>query len=105
MRTATLYEKDFYAWIKEQTNLIQTKNLEQLDLIYLQQELQMMGASEKRELASRLKVLLIHLLKWKHQPNFKCNSRKYTIEEQRDQLKYHLEDNPSLGSLEYLDVN
>ena len=105
MRAATtLYEKDFYAWTREQANLIETKSLNKLDLIHLQQQLQIRGASEKRELASRLEVLLVHLLKWKYQPDLKCNSWKYTIEEQRDQLRYHLEDSPSLGSPEYLDI-
>ena len=56
MRITTLYEKDFYAWTREQANLIETKSLNKLDLIHLQQELQIMGASEKRELA-KLRLL------------------------------------------------
>jgi hypothetical protein len=96
-----LYEKDFFAWTQEQLNIIKKKAFDKLDIRHLQEELQIMGASEKRELASRLEVLLMHLLKWKYQPDLRCNSWKYTIEEQRDQLKYHLEDNPSLKTPQY----
>ncbi len=42
-----------------------------------------MGRGEKRELAGRLKVLLAHLLKWRHQPGNRGNSWRLTIEEQR----------------------
>lgn len=105
MGTATdLYKQDFFAWTQEQARLIKQKALEKLDLSHLQEELNIMGASEKRELASRLELLLMHLLKWEYQPDLKCNSWKYTIDEQRDQLKYHLEDNPSLSSPEYFDT-
>ena len=55
-----------------------------------------MGRSEKRGLASRLKVLLAHLLKWQHQPGNRGNSWRLTIEEQRREVTDHLADNPSL---------
>jgi hypothetical protein len=102
--TLNLYEKDFFAWTQEQLELLKKKAFDKLDLSHLQEELQSMGAREKRELTNRLAILLMHLLKWKYQPNLKCNSWKYTIVEQRDQLKYHLKDNPSLGNIEYLDT-
>ncbi len=55
-----------------------------------------MGKSEKRELVNRLSVLLMHLLKWQFQPSTRGTSWRLTIEEQRDRLADHLEDNPSL---------
>lgn len=95
----SLYEKDFYAWTQEQARLIKEKTLEKLDLEHLQEELRVMGAREKSELRSRLKILLMHLLKWKYQPNYiNKKSLRFTIEEQRDQLNELLMDNPSLRS-------
>ena len=55
-----------------------------------------MGASERRELISRLAILLAHLLKWQYQPSFRGRSWQLTIKEQRRQLQRYLKDNPSL---------
>ncbi len=55
-----------------------------------------MGRSERRELVSRLAVLLAHLLKWRHQPGLRGTSWRLTIREQRRKLARHLRDNPSL---------
>lgn len=97
MGILSLYEKDFYAWTEEQVRLIKDKNLEKLDLVHLQEELQLMGASEKRELENRLEILLMHLLKWKYQPTY-INKKSWerTIKEQRKKLARHFKDNPSL---------
>lgn len=96
MATLSLYEKDFYAWTEEQARLIQEKSFDKLDLVHLQEELQIMGASEKRELVHRLEVLLMHLLKYKYQSAKRTKSWINTIKVQRSELKYHLKDNPSL---------
>lgn len=100
---SNLYERDFYAWTQEQAELIKKKSLNKLDLVNLLEEIESMGKHEKRELSSRLTVLIMHLLKWKYQPNYaNKNSWKYTIKEQRKEISYHLEDNPSLTNPECL---
>ncbi len=38
-----------------------------------------MGKREKRELISRLKPLMVHLLKWEYQPSFQSKSWQSTI--------------------------
>ena len=58
-----------------------------------------MGKSERRELVSRLAVVLLHLLKWTHQPERQGKSWRLTIEEQRRQVRRHLADSPSLHSI------
>jgi hypothetical protein len=58
-----------------------------------------MGRTEKRELISRLSVLLLHLLKWRHQPEKRSPSREASIRVQRNRLADHLDDNPSLTPL------
>ena len=97
MSALNLYDTDFYAWTQEQAKLIKIKAFEKLDLTHLQEELISMGASEKRELGSRLEQLLMHLLKWKYQPTY-INKKSWerTIKEQRKKLQIHLKDNPSL---------
>lgn len=58
-----------------------------------------MGKSEKRELVSRLAVLLLHLLKWRYQAARCGRSWQNSIEVQRIRLEAHLRDNPSLKSV------
>jgi hypothetical protein len=101
METLNLYDKDFYAWTQEQAKFIKEKAFAKLDLIHLFDEVESMGKHEQRELTSRLEILLMHLLKWKYQPNYaNKNSWKYTIKEQRKKLNSHLKENPSLKNPE-----
>ncbi len=94
--SATLYDKDFYAWTQEQAKLIKERTLSKLDLVHLYEELNIMGAKEKSELKNRLAQLLMHLLKWKYQPSRQSRSWQNTIKDQREELEDLLEDNPSL---------
>lgn len=55
-----------------------------------------MGRSEKRELVSRLTVLLLHLLKWRYQPSRRGKSWVASVANSRDDLIDHIKDNPSL---------
>jgi len=58
------------------------------------------GKSEQRELASRMAVLLAHLLKWQYQPSHRTSSWKRTIKERRKAIGLRLKKTPSLnGSL------
>jgi len=97
-----LHEQDFYAWTQQQTALLKSGELAKLDIHYLIEELESMGASEKRELTSRLEILLMHLLKWQYQPALQSRSWFLTIEEQRLQLEDHLQENPSLKNADFL---
>jgi hypothetical protein len=98
MANRQLYDQDFYAWANEQAGLLRAGRLSEADLEHIAEEIESMGKREKRELVSRLTVLLLHLLKWQHQPAFRSTSWRLTIEGQRNQLEDHLADNPSLKS-------
>jgi hypothetical protein len=100
----SLYDSDFHAWTQQQAELLRNQYLSELDLVHLAEELEDMGRSEKRELASRLEILLMHLLKWQLQPSLRSRSWQLTIKEQRLRLEQHLAENPSLKALlpEYL---
>jgi hypothetical protein len=96
MATSVLYEQDFYAWTQQQVNLLKSGHLADVDFKHLIEEIDSMGASERRELINRLAVLLAHILKWHYQPSFRGRSWQLTIKEQRRQLQRLLKDNPSL---------
>jgi Domain of unknown function DUF29 len=55
-----------------------------------------MGSRERRELGTWLKVLMMHLLKWRFQPQKRSRSWRATINDQRDEIEQLLADNPSL---------
>ena len=64
MGTLSLYEKDYFAWTKEQAKFIKEKSFDKLDLTHLFEEVEDMGNRHADEIESRLEVLLMHLLKW-----------------------------------------
>lgn len=91
-----LYERDFHAWAVEQAALLRAGELGAADIANIAEEIAGLGRSEKRELVRRLTVLLLHLLKWQHQPGRRGASWEATILVQRDDVADHLRDNPSL---------
>jgi hypothetical protein len=95
-RPNDLYEADFYAWTQQQARLLRERRWDDLDLPNLVDEVESVGGSEKREIRSRLMVLLGHLLKWKYQPGRRGPSWIETIFEQRGQVADIVEASPSL---------
>ncbi|MGD1037718.1 MAG: DUF29 domain-containing protein [Roseiarcus sp.] len=95
----SLYDQDFYAWSRQQAELLRAGKLAQADLEHIAEEIESMGKTEKRELVSRLTVLLLHLLKWRYQPEGRGNSWRLSIANARDEIADLLDDNPSLKSL------
>lgn len=96
MNTQSLYEKDFYAWTVETVNQLRSRQLNKIDIDHLAEEVESMGASEKRALESRFVVLIMHLLKWHIQKSERSNSWVGTIETQRLKIKRILKNTPSL---------
>lgn len=93
----SLYECDFLLWTEETAHQLKVKDFERLDLANLIEEIESLGRSEKKELKSRLLVLLEHLLKrlYVKLPR-EYNGWERTIREQRLQIELLLEDLPSL---------
>ena len=98
----SLYERDFLRWTTDTVTKLKAKNFEQLDLQNLIEEIEDLGRSQKKELKSRLLVLLEHLLKRLY-VNSPDNYRGWetTINEQRRQLELEIEDSPSLKTIWY----
>ena len=95
----TSYESDVVAWAKEQAALIRTGQFDQLDLTHIAEEIEDVGKREQRELASRVAVLLAHILKWKFQPQKRSVSWTLTIKEQRRLLVRRVQKTPSLSPI------
>jgi Domain of unknown function DUF29 len=92
----SLYDQDFLAWTERQAALLRAGRLDQLDLDNLAEELDTMGRSEWGELENRLEVLLMHMLKWDHQPTRRSRSWKATMREQRNAIRRLMRRSPSL---------
>lgn len=92
----TSYEKDVVAWAREQAALLRSGRLSDIDIRHIAEEIEDVGKSEQRELASRMAVLLAHLLKWQYQPGRRGSSWQRTIKEQRRAALARLHRTPSL---------
>jgi Domain of unknown function DUF29 len=92
----SLYDTDYVAWLQEQVNHLRAGRLAALDVENVAEELESLMKSERRELRSRLEVLILHLLKWDHQPEQRSNRWRATVAEQRRRIRDLLLDSPSL---------
>jgi hypothetical protein len=99
MSHSQLYDQDFYAWANRQAGLLRAGRLSEADIAHIAEEIESLGKTEKRELVSRLTVLLLHLLKWQYQPSRRGVSWQATIRVQRRDLTVHMADNPSLKAV------
>jgi hypothetical protein len=95
MNTIT-YESDILAWANQQALLVRQGKFDLLDIDHLAEEIEVVGKSEQRELASRMAVLIAHLLKWRFQPERPGRSWELTIRNQRRAIELHLKNVPSL---------
>lgn len=90
------YEDDLAAWAEEQASLLRAGEVEGLDREHLAEEIESVGARERRELRRLARLLQQHPLKWHYQPEFRSRSWMTTIRAQRDEIQAVLADSPSL---------
>ncbi|MCC2664653.1 MAG: hypothetical protein K0S35_2575 [Geminicoccaceae bacterium] len=79
----SLYDTDYVAWLSEQ-------------VAHLRAGRQGLMKKERRQLENRLEVLILHLLKWDHQPDQRSNRWRASVAEQRARIRRLLRDSPSL---------
>ena len=92
----TNYETDVVACANGQATLIFAGQFDQRDWTHIAEEIENVGKSEQRELASRMAVLLAHLLKWEYQPSRRSKSWQFTLATQRKEVAYVLAEASSL---------
>lgn len=95
---ATDYEDDVHAWAQEQARLLRAGAWSRLDIDHLADEIADVGRSERHALTSALSVILLHLLKWDHQPGRRSRRWVTSIRTERSVVEERLTDNPSLRS-------
>jgi hypothetical protein len=90
------YERDFYSWLMEQAQHLRDGRLDALDRDNLAEEIESLGREQFNKLVSALRVLMLHMLKWDHQPPLRSRSWVLSIQEQRLEIADVLSDNPGL---------
>ncbi|PZD73976.1 hypothetical protein C1752_01737 [Acaryochloris thomasi RCC1774] len=96
--TSKLYDQDFAQWIDQTVQLLKEGKLDELDIKNLIEEVESLGRSDKRAMSSNLIIVILHLLKWRYQPEKRSGSWKGSIIEHRRRAKRLLKDSPSLRS-------
>ncbi|MCI4624392.1 MAG: DUF29 domain-containing protein [Candidatus Magnetoovum sp. WYHC-5] len=96
LKEKSLYETDFYQWALHNAELLRQGKLNEIDIENIVEEIEDLGRNNKRELASRLFVLITHLLKWQYQSDKRSNSWKATLNTQRFEINRLLQSSPSL---------
>ncbi len=106
MQLQQLYHQDLNLWRQEIINAIQNKELENMDWEHLIEEINDMGASEKRALRSYMKRLIEHILKlkyWENEQEYNRRGWKKEVVNFREEIKSILDESPSLNN--YLEKN
>jgi len=85
---AANYNRDFYSWLMEQARHVRLGEWDAIDRDNLAEEIESLGREQFNKLESALRVLLIHFLKWDHQPSKRSRSWMLSIKEQRLELSY-----------------
>lgn len=95
----TLYEQDYYLWLRVTINQLRAGQFSSVDLENLIEELETIGRSQKLAIESLLIRLLEHLLKLKYWDSERERNEghwKGEIRTFRRQIKKELKDSPSL---------
>jgi hypothetical protein len=95
---ATRYGDDLYGWVEQQVALLKAGRLTEIDAENVAEELSDVGNEQYDRLESALRVVMLHLLKWDHQPSHRSRSWILSMLEQRHRIVRLLRKNPSLKS-------
>jgi len=95
----SLYEQDILLWSEDTVAKLKVRDFDHLDLEHLIEEIEALGISQKKELISRLIILLEHLLKRLYvNLSDDYNGWERTIRTQRGELEILLDAVPSLST-------
>jgi hypothetical protein len=90
------YDCDLYSWALEQAQLLRAGKIAEADALNIAEELDDVGNEQYDKLQSALRIILLHLLKWDHQPQRRSRSWWASITVQRNQVVRLLRKNPGL---------
>jgi hypothetical protein len=95
-RQAARYDRDLYSWAVEQAALLRAGRIADADARNIAEELDDVGNAQYEKLESALRIILLHLLKWEHQPKRRSRSWWLSISVQRRHVLRVLRKNPGL---------
>jgi len=110
-RQKSLYETDFVRWVETTVAQLRDRNYSRVDWANLIEEIEDMSRRERKSLKSNLIVILLHLLKWQYEPEYRSGSwlrctlralfalrrvHQGSIREHRRHIQDDLKDSPSL---------
>ena len=95
-REAARYDQDLYSWAVEQAALLRAGRIVEVDAANIAEELDDVGNEQYDKLESALRMILLHLLKWDHQPARRSRSWTASILVQRNHVQRVLKKNPGL---------
>src|SRR5262249_61688818 len=95
-RDMPAYDQDFHAWTQRTAALLRAGRFEETDIEHVAEEIEDMGRRDARELNSRMRVLVTHLLKWQFQPGQRSPAWLATLSAGRQEVRSLLEQRPSL---------
>jgi hypothetical protein len=90
------YDRDLYSWAVEQAALLRSGRVGEADALNIAEELDDVGNEQYDKLESALRLILLHLLKWDHQPDRRSRSWRLSILVQRKHVAKVLRKNPGL---------
>ncbi|MEM7065304.1 MAG: DUF29 domain-containing protein [Cyanobacteria bacterium P01_B01_bin.77] len=90
------YLDDFSSWTTQTAQLLREHRWHEIDMPKLIEEVEDLGKSDRRGIASQLIRLILHLLKWQYQPQRRSDIWLDSITDARTQIELAIEDSPSL---------
>jgi len=93
---ATSYETDYVGWVFDQVAKLEVSAVPGLDLFNVAEELGDLGRSDESAVQSHLTRLLMHLLKWRYQPEHRSGSWRGTIAEARKRILQKIAQSPGM---------
>ena len=96
---APLYDRDFFEWTQRQAGALRevaAGKAAALDWENLAEEIESLGKSQRRELASRLMTIVEHLAKLEYSPASEPRPGwEASVSRERDEIERLLEDSPA----------
>ena len=93
------YDRDLYSWAVEQAALLRAGRIAEADALNIAEEIDDVGNEQYDKLESALRLILLHLLKWDHQPARRARSWCLSIMVHRKHVLKVLRKNPGLKSV------
>src|SRR5215469_6264880 len=92
----SLYDRDFFEWTWQVARLLREGRFADIDVEHLAEEIEDVGKRDQRGVEGRLRMVLLHLLKWQMQPGRRSRSWKTSIRTHRITLSNIFDQSPSL---------